>query len=120
MLTGYDYRRSLFGLEFFLTMCKDLPGSSPCSPSGTASRDRDFWTQSFGYEFVPAVERQAPTSAFANANLLYGFGEGQVPKSTGRSPTKPPHDPLRRAQPLTSGARLRSRSATKLSQLGGR
>ena len=40
------------------------------------------------------VRRHARTTAIANSELLDGFGEGQVPRWTGRSPRKPPLAPL--------------------------
>jgi hypothetical protein len=68
-------------------------------------------------ELVAVVGRQARTTAIANSDLLDGFGEGQVPRWTGRSPRKPSQAPSgRERQFATFGF---SRSVAILSQLSG-
>ena len=53
---------------------------------GSAAPVRDFQMQPFGRELVAVVGRHSRTTAVANSDLPDGFGEGQVPKWTGRSP----------------------------------
>jgi hypothetical protein len=40
--------------------------------------------QPFGRELVEVVDRHARTTAIANSDSLDGFGEGEVPRWTGR------------------------------------
>lgn len=66
--------------------------------SGSAAPVRDFQMQPFGRELAAVVGRHSRTTAVSNSDLPDGLGEGQVPKWTGRSPSRPPRAPLGRSR----------------------